>query len=309
MKGWVYVISTKTHGLLKIGFTERDPKTRAKELDDTSSPHPHVVEYAALVENARGLEKLVHDKLHPFRVNTSREFFDCTVVDSIRAIKEVAGNSFLYEEDPFQARLKIEEEERLRREREAYEQEQEQIRLEEEQIKHDEMIAQFRERVGPLYQSKTRVNQKYESRIQTVRSRKKSFRESIHTFLYIQLIFSIISGGVAFLVFPGNRAMVNYALVFAFAVSAVLFVLMASGEGLEEIEKLKGERDKKIAEINVQIEHLRDSLLPPPPPPSPPSPVIEESQSTSEKKSGCGYFLFVTIILFVFLNLVAGCIT
>jgi hypothetical protein len=50
-------------GLLKVGFTLKDPDLRAIELEQTGVPHPFVVEYEVLVTEPRNLEQRVHGRL------------------------------------------------------------------------------------------------------------------------------------------------------------------------------------------------------------------------------------------------------
>lgn len=46
MRGWVYIITNKSMpGLVKIGYTMKDPELRAAELYNTGSPHPYKVDY------------------------------------------------------------------------------------------------------------------------------------------------------------------------------------------------------------------------------------------------------------------------
>lgn len=46
MRGWVYIITNKSMpGLLKIGYTMKDPRSRAKELEGTGIPTPYEVVY------------------------------------------------------------------------------------------------------------------------------------------------------------------------------------------------------------------------------------------------------------------------
>lgn len=47
-------------GLVKVGFSTKDPELRASELNNTGAPHPYVVDYDALVENSRDIEQRVH---------------------------------------------------------------------------------------------------------------------------------------------------------------------------------------------------------------------------------------------------------
>jgi len=45
MKGWVYIIANKAMpGLVKVGYSMKDPELRAAELNNTGSPHPYVLE-------------------------------------------------------------------------------------------------------------------------------------------------------------------------------------------------------------------------------------------------------------------------
>lgn len=64
MKGWVYVISNRAMpGLVKVGYSEKDPEERAKELDHTGAPYPYIVEYEILVEGPYEIEQRVHQIL------------------------------------------------------------------------------------------------------------------------------------------------------------------------------------------------------------------------------------------------------
>jgi T5orf172 domain len=64
IRGWVYVIANQAlPGLLKIGFSTKDPALRALELDSTGVPHPYVVVYDALVREPRDIEQRVHTEL------------------------------------------------------------------------------------------------------------------------------------------------------------------------------------------------------------------------------------------------------
>ena len=52
MKGWVYVLSNKGKpGLVKVGYSSKDPDARAAELNSTADPHPHIVDYEVLVDD------------------------------------------------------------------------------------------------------------------------------------------------------------------------------------------------------------------------------------------------------------------
>ena len=97
MKGWVYVISNKAMpGILKIGFSTKDPKLRAEELNHAGSPHPYIVEYEILIEEPYQIEQKIHKILSDNK--EGKEWFRCSVKDAIAAIKEIAATSFIYEQ-------------------------------------------------------------------------------------------------------------------------------------------------------------------------------------------------------------------
>lgn len=92
MKGWVYVISNKAmDGLVKVGYSTKDPELRAEELNHTGSPHPYVVEYEALVEEPRQIEQKVHKLLS--NTNEGKEWFRCSVEVAVAAIYQATHDS------------------------------------------------------------------------------------------------------------------------------------------------------------------------------------------------------------------------
>jgi len=82
-------------GLVKIGFSMRDPVNRASELDNTGSPHPYVVEYDMLIEDPQQLEKQVHETLK--NANEGKEWFRCSVHDAIKEIQKASLGKFIYQ--------------------------------------------------------------------------------------------------------------------------------------------------------------------------------------------------------------------
>ena len=90
VRGWVYVLSNVAMpGLVKIGFSTKDPNLRADELDGTGLPHPYVVEYDALVVDPRDVEQSVHAHLQS--VHERKEFFRTTVLNAVQVIRSVAA--------------------------------------------------------------------------------------------------------------------------------------------------------------------------------------------------------------------------
>lgn len=99
MKGWVYVLSNESlDGLIKIGYSSKDPGSRAKELSgDTGVPTPFIVEYEMLVEDPYGCEQRAHKILDDKRVNQNREFFRCSVKEAIETAKHASETEIIFE--------------------------------------------------------------------------------------------------------------------------------------------------------------------------------------------------------------------
>lgn len=96
MRGWVYVITNKAMpGLVKVGFSLKDPDLRARELDNTGAPHPYEVAYEALVPEPRDVEQKVHANLTSCR--EGKEWFKCDAIVAIEQIRNVVGRDILLE--------------------------------------------------------------------------------------------------------------------------------------------------------------------------------------------------------------------
>ena len=96
IRGWVYVITNRAMpGLVKVGFTTKDPLLRAAELGHTGSPHPYKVVYDVLVEAPRDLEQQVHALLRDYR--EGKEWFRCSIGDATDAIRSLTSNKALLE--------------------------------------------------------------------------------------------------------------------------------------------------------------------------------------------------------------------
>ena len=95
MRGWVYVIANPAmYGLVKIGFSTKDPMMRAKELGGTGVPHPHVVMYEALIHDAWNVEQTAHKLLDDRR--EGKEWFRCSVNSAIDAIRKAIGTGVIH---------------------------------------------------------------------------------------------------------------------------------------------------------------------------------------------------------------------
>ncbi len=75
---FVYVMRCHAHteNLFKVGFTDRDPKLRAKELSaTTAAPSPFMVLHAWAVKDGYRAEQRAHAELTDVRLSANREFF------------------------------------------------------------------------------------------------------------------------------------------------------------------------------------------------------------------------------------------
>lgn len=88
IRGWVYIIKNDAMpGLVKIGYSTKDPHLRAREFDGTASPHPYRVVYDALLFEPREVEQRVHALLKDKR--EGKEWFRCSIEDAVNAIRTV----------------------------------------------------------------------------------------------------------------------------------------------------------------------------------------------------------------------------
>ena len=69
-KGYIYCFSNLSYdGLLKIGFTDRNPKNRANELYKTGVPFPFKIEFVKYVDEPKIIETSIHNFFNKYRVN------------------------------------------------------------------------------------------------------------------------------------------------------------------------------------------------------------------------------------------------
>ena len=92
---WVYVIvQPAMPGLVKVGWSRKDPLSRAKELSGTHVPTDYVVAVRALVANADAVEKRAHRLLANRR--RGKEWFECEVVEAITALNAACESPILF---------------------------------------------------------------------------------------------------------------------------------------------------------------------------------------------------------------------
>ncbi len=91
--GYVYALANSAMpGMVKVGFTTREPEERAKELSaSTGLPVPFMVVYQRLVGNCERGETYVHTALERkgFRVAANREFFVAPISEVVTCILEI----------------------------------------------------------------------------------------------------------------------------------------------------------------------------------------------------------------------------
>lgn len=111
--GFVYIISnigSFGENVYKIGMTRRlEPMDRIKELGDASVPFPFDVHALIFSEDAPALENILHQTFKTNelnKVNSRKEFFEVTLEDLARVVKENhnATVHFIYTPEAFEYR-------------------------------------------------------------------------------------------------------------------------------------------------------------------------------------------------------------
>jgi len=142
-KGYVYIISNESMpGLLKVGYTLKDPEIRAKELYTTGVPTEYIVEYWILVDDPYRIEQRVHIYLNKF--NYGKEWFKCNFEICYQSIQKACEtkfydeyikreknkklSSFILNKEQEYIRMKKEQEEERRKRQEEIRKRQEEIR-------------------------------------------------------------------------------------------------------------------------------------------------------------------------------------
>ena len=92
-EGYIYILGNKSlPGLLKIGYTDRTPQERVKEINGaTGVITPWYVENAFACRAPLQIESLIHKKLKPFHVN--KEGFAVTLSHAEEIITGVISDN------------------------------------------------------------------------------------------------------------------------------------------------------------------------------------------------------------------------
>jgi hypothetical protein len=94
--GWVYVLTHPawdTLGMVKIGKTGRDPRTRAAEITSVSGLlAPCSIAWCSPVSDMAAAERAVHRMLGTSRVRKRRELFRVDAATARQVVEAVAGS-------------------------------------------------------------------------------------------------------------------------------------------------------------------------------------------------------------------------
>jgi hypothetical protein len=107
--GYVYILTNVSlPGMIKVGRTLRDSRSRARELFTTGLPTPFQVAFEIFSDEHEKLEADFHQELHDFRISNNREFFKYPLDKAIALLQNLnsppASNESIFQaEDIFES--------------------------------------------------------------------------------------------------------------------------------------------------------------------------------------------------------------
>lgn len=107
--GYVYILTNVSiSGMIKVGRTLRDSRSRARELFTTGLPTPFQVAFEIFSDEHEKLEADFHQELHDFRVSNNREFFRYPLDKAIALLQKLnspptSNESVFQAEDIFES--------------------------------------------------------------------------------------------------------------------------------------------------------------------------------------------------------------
>jgi T5orf172 domain len=107
--GYVYILTNVSlPGMMKVGRTLRDSRSRARELFTTGLPTPFQVVFEIFSDEHEKLEAAFHQELHDFRISNNREFFKYPLDKAIALLQKLnsppASNESVFQaEDIFES--------------------------------------------------------------------------------------------------------------------------------------------------------------------------------------------------------------
>ena len=238
------MLSNKGHpGLVKVGFSTKDPERRAKELGGTGQPHPFVVDYEVHIDEPHAIEQAVHKLLRQFREQKQKEFFRCAPEVAVAAIRNIVGASHYYEKFQRADRKKVEEVTRLREEGLASERR----KVATETEKKKEEVERQRRRNDELNLRRKEIEFRYESLIQKSDSQEPSGAGIWLFFIFSAAVFFIVRAT------PSAQWLGVFPSIFALVI--VVQYLRADSRKKAARETLVKERDAEL----VALEGLNKS--------------------------------------------------
>lgn len=90
--GYVYILVNEAMpDLIKIGFTNRSPEERKRELSRvTGVPIDYEIKYVLFTQDMKLLEQRVHNFLERYRLNKNKEFFKVDLYEGIDVLQKCA---------------------------------------------------------------------------------------------------------------------------------------------------------------------------------------------------------------------------
>lgn len=107
--GYVYILTNVSlPGMIKVGRTLRDSRSRAREFFTTGLPTPFQVAFEIFSDEHEKLEADFHQELHDFRISNNREFFKYPLDKAITLLQKLnsppASNESVFQaEDIFES--------------------------------------------------------------------------------------------------------------------------------------------------------------------------------------------------------------
>lgn len=245
MKGWVYVITNPAMpGLLKIGYSTKDPELRAQELNHTGAPHPYVVDYDLLVDDPYWVEQRAHIELGHAR--EGKEWFRCSHDEAIGAIRRIAHGRAILENFRLAEREAIQQR--------IAEKEAEELRLKLERIEQEKQQQRKRELEKLVKEEENEISRKYDQLVRGYFPITRWYCTYVGPIGFIPILL-VISIGLG-LKSPFENIMAVIAILmmssaFIFLLMVILTKLM---ENNKRYKQLIAQRDQEIAELIKQLE-------------------------------------------------------
>lgn len=107
--GYVYILTNVSlPGMIKVGRTLRDSRSRARELFTTGLPTPFQVAFEIFSDEHEKLEADFHQEIHDFRISNNREFFKYPLDKAITLLQKLnsppsSNESVFQAEDIFES--------------------------------------------------------------------------------------------------------------------------------------------------------------------------------------------------------------